>query len=132
VSALLGEQIGEWLLRRVDPNRIYDHRILHELSDAGIGYDDDSHLMWLLTGEVVEVTTYSPAELMKHPHVQFRGLTETESTRWIPGFEIAHWLHLLLWPLETPPGDVRRGWTQAYTLNVTSISERELLPYRGG
>lgn len=127
---MLGEQIAGWLMRRVDPNRIYDHLILHELAEVGISYDENAHLLWLRSGEVVEVTTYSPAELMKHPTIAFRGLSDPVQTRWIPGFEIPHWLHLLLWPTETPPGEVKRGWVQAYTLDVASIAERGALPYR--
>ena len=129
---MIGEQVAEWLTRRVDPSRIYDHMILHELAAIGISYNDQSHLMWLLTGEIVEVTVYTPAELMKHPHVTFR-FSEAGFSRLIPGFEIAYWLHMLLWPTETPPGIVpAMTWGQAFLLNTASIAERGLLPYRQG
>lgn len=129
---MLGEWLAAWLRRRVDPVLIFDHRILHELAAVGIGYDEKAFRLWLATGEMVTITTYSPADLMRHPLIRFENLTDTIDTRWIPGYEISYWLHELVWPLERPPGDIRRRETpnSIFLRNTASIDERGPLPYR--
>ena len=120
----IGSLIAAWLHQRIDPSGVYDHRILHELQSTGA--------LTMPTGELVFVPTYSPAELMRHPIVEVRGIADTApEARSTLGWEIADVLHRLLWPLETPPGDVRRqGWIVAFQRNVQSISERDTMPYR--
>ena len=127
---MLGTEVADWLRDRIDPSQIYDHRTLDELRPLGIIYVPDAHVLYMATGETVGVPTYAPADLVRHPVIAFGGLSDEIDTRWIPGFEIAHVLHLLLWPHEIPPGRPENGWVESYQADVRSIADRGALSYR--
>lgn len=128
---MIGPQVASWLRHRIDPSKVYDHRVLHELVSIDIGYDERAHQLWMRTGEIATVAVYTPAQLMNHPVVEIAGIydpgPEALSTL---GFELSAALHALLWSTELPPGRPESGWQVCFEANVLSIAARGAVPYR--
>lgn len=127
----IGQEIADWLTAYINPNAVYDHRYMSYLSQIGIAYDPESRMISLPTGEMAEVVSYTPAELVKHPRLQFQNV-EDEDTRWVVGYELAYFIHQLVWPAEMPPGQLNLTMKPnvSFTRNVESIRQRDTKPYR--
>lgn len=128
---LLGASIANWLRTRINPSRVYDHRVLAELEPLGIFYDLNAHQLWMHSGEIANVPVYTPAQLLNHPVVEIANVydpgPDALSTL---GFELSAAIHELVWPAERPPGRVEEGWQECFADNVASIATRGDLPYR--
>lgn len=129
---MIGRDVARWLRENVVAEKFYDHEILlSDLARFDISYEPNSHALMMATGELVIVPTYTLAELVKHPVIQASGLrSDNASQRLVIGYEVARALHVLMWPLENPPGRTDHGLSRSYRLDVESIAERGQLPYR--
>jgi hypothetical protein len=125
----IGQLVAWWLRDRFLPDHIYDLRIVEELAAIGIGYDAASGLLWLATGELASLPSYTPAELLRHPVYKTHTVTDNGGRLVLP-HETARALHTLLWPTEMPPDDPYSSLEEQLKALTQSIEQRDGMPYR--